>query len=529
MTRPAPPRDDLIPLAAGSGTHGEATGGVIPGETADDLIPIVPAVRLSPGVRALFVGLRVAGVIILVSFAPGAGVVALVGLVAYVLVRTRVETTTIIAVYALALLLVPSRYTLGVYAVTVAMLVGFVASVLWVYDRLLHGRRHLGRQPRVRFAVEAFFFANLASYIVMNLGRTPAVELQSADRNLVVTMVLFGVFLALADGVPTLEGIRRVLGTLVVGGAVIAVVGMMQHLWRVDVGAFLRPPAFTVEGTDTFIYQRAGLSRVAGTARHPIEFGVSCALIMPLCAYFVAHARGRVTRLASGATAVALMFALLFALSRSALLAVAVAALVMLPTWSRTQRAQMVGGTLGVLVLLRLTFPMVMATLGDLIAGSAGTPSVNSRRNAIDLGLDLWARRPIFGHGIGAELRLPVIVDNQYIVTLVESGIVGLVTFVGVGVAGVLTARRIRRATADPQIRDLAQALVAMMATTAVAGFGLNVLRFPMTAGLFFIAAGCLAALARVTSEPVTVREDAGDVAGEPPERMATAPVPAVR
>jgi hypothetical protein len=65
---------------------------------------------------------------------------------------------------------------------------------------------------------------------------------------------------------------------------------------------------------------------------------------------------------------------------------------------------------------------------------------------------------------------------------------------------GIATARRARRSTNDPALQALAQSLVAVIAVVALGGFGLNVLRFPITAGLLFAGIGASGAVLRIAT-----------------------------
>jgi hypothetical protein len=70
-----------------------------------------------------------------------------------------------------------------------------------------------------------------------------------------------------------------------------------------------------------------------------------------------------------------------------------------------------------------------------------------------------------------------------------------LLLVIGTGVVG---GRRVRKITSHESTADLAQALVASTAAVALGGFGLNIIRFPMTAGVLFLSVGSVGALLRL-------------------------------
>jgi O-antigen ligase len=162
------------------------------------------------------------------------------------------------------------------------------------------------------------------------------------------------------------------------------------------------------------------------------------------------------------------------------------------------------------LLVLPLFVPGVFGTIGELLTGQEGTGSLETRGNATEIGLNLIGDKPWFGHGFSVSGISPIIIDNQYLVTGLELGLVGLVAFLWLMGTGIVNARRARRLTDDASLRDLGQSFVAMIAAVALGGFGLNVLRFPLTAGLLFVGVGGAGALLRIVASTDRVDEEAG-------------------
>jgi hypothetical protein len=94
-----------------------------------------------------------------------------------------------------------------------------------------------------------------------------------------------------------------------------------------------------------------------------------------------------------------------------------------------------------------------------------------------------------------------VVIDNQFLVTTIETGVVGLLALLTAIALGILSARRARLLSGDESTRDLAQSVIAMIAAIALGGFGLNIVRFPMTAGILFVGIGAAGALLRFERE----------------------------
>ena len=75
----------------------------------------------------------------------------------------------------------------------------------------------------------------------------------------------------------------RVLRTLVVAVAVMAVVGLLQFRSGIDLAELVnRIPGLHENADLVSIQDREGFRRPAGTATHPIEFGCVIAMALPL-------------------------------------------------------------------------------------------------------------------------------------------------------------------------------------------------------------------------------------------------------
>jgi hypothetical protein len=465
-----------------------------------------------PSGVAVVVAARLIAAALLAWLVPVAGLFALAALVFMWALRSRVDATSVLIVYALALWLIPSRYTVGPFAVTGAMAIAFLAILLWAYGRSLpESRVAHGPSPTNR-AVLFFLAVTLIGYLAVMARPIAELDQRSADRNLAVLVGLCGLAAAICDNVHTKRYMNRFLAVIVAGATLVAIIGFLQYFARFDVAQYLHPPGFTSTGEEAFIYQRAGFRRVAGTARHPIELGVALAATLPLALHLAAYSRTLVGRNASRIATLVIVGAIPLALSRSAVLSTALVALLLLPTFSPQRRLTVLGAAAVLLLLMPLFVPGIFGTMGKLLQGKEGTGSLQTRGDATEVGLDLIGDKPFFGHGFAPAVGpSPVIIDNQYLVTGIEEGLLGLAALGAVIFTGIATGRRARRLSNDPELRDLGQSFVAMIAAVALGGFGLNILRFPITAGLLFVGVGCAGALLRIVSS--------AEASGAEPER----------
>jgi O-antigen ligase len=88
--------------------------------------------------------------------------------------------------------------------------------------------------------------------------------------------------------------------------------------------------------------------------------------------------------------------------------------------------------------------------------------------------------------------------DDQYLNSLIEIGIVGLAALLILFFTGWHLARASRKASADPEVRDLAQCVAASVAVIIVGFATFDALYFPMAAGLTFLMLGCAGAMWRI-------------------------------
>jgi O-antigen ligase len=105
---------------------------------------------------------------------------------------------------------------------------------------------------------------------------------------------------------------------------------------------------------------------------------------------------------------------------------------------------------------------------------------------------------PISGRGFGTFLPSYHILDNQYLMTAIEAGLLGVTALVLLLLTGVFTARGVRRRIKDPDARDLAQCLAASAAVAVCTFATYDELSFPMSTGLTFLVLGAIGALWRM-------------------------------
>lgn len=408
----------------------------------------------------------------------------------------RDGATSLLTGFAVVLCAVPASYAIAGAGsfVTLPLLVGVTCSAAWAARQTIEERFGVGPQP-VRVVLVAYLVSTLLSFAAASGRAATGAEASAADRGVVVAVSLVGVALLTADGVRSRQRLDHLLRALVVLGAGVATVGILQFLFGYDVTASLRLPLLTPRETGyEAITARSGFNRVAGTTLHPIEFSVVLTMLLPVAVHVAHHAGLR----RWWAPVALLAAAIPMSVSRTGTVGVIAVGLLTIPTWSPTRRRRAAVAGAAFLLSMKLVFPGLIGSIRALFTGFADDPSIASREHDYSYIGTYIAERPWFGRG--AMTFLPDhfdFVDNQYLLSLVETGVVGLLALLAVFFVGMGAARGARHRSTDPVTRDLGQALAASLIVGPVTFATFDFMSFPVARGLSFLLVGCAGALWR--------------------------------
>lgn len=424
--------------------------------------------------------------------------------------RRRADGATIACLFTLTLLIIPARLVLrGLpLSLTPASIVSLFACLCWVcgtFTTTLGVAK--GRTP-ARTGLFVYTVALLAVYGVTTAGFLPADELKLSDHALVLVLASVGIALLVCDGVRGTERLDFLLKVVVAGGAVIGVIGVLQFTVNLDLTKYLILPGlrYTTEGG--IVDARGALRRVASTTGHPIEFGVVCSMLLPLALHFgfQAHERREPAWRWWGCAAIIGM-GLLFSVSRSAVLGVAVVAFVLFCGWPGRRRLQALIVSVGFLALMKVFFSGLLGTLFGLFANMGSDSSVQYRTHRYQIAGDAIARHLWFGHGLGTwYVPKYVAFDNQWIMSTVESGVIGVAAYAAIFLFGIYSALRARYLSTDPGARDLGLTLAACILVPMLTGATFDLLSFSTVTGLTFLFIGVSGSLLRTATEAAATR-----------------------
>ncbi|SDC92426.1 O-antigen ligase family protein [Actinokineospora iranica] len=434
--------------------------------------------------------------------------------------KQQADGATLACVYALAMTMIPAALVLkGMpMAITPGMAIGLVMGVLWFCAQLVTTLGVAKGRNAARTALFLFACSQLATYGYATYGYLPPDELAAADRTLITLLAVISVGIAACDGVRGLARIDRLLKTMVAGATFMAVVGILQFMAGLDLTQYLMPPGLRPNGEMSYVLERSNFRRPAGTAGHPIEFGVVCAMAVPLALHYALRGMDhggphRRWWLCLAILAVASMQSL----SRSAVLALAIAAIFIIPAMTPKRRVRALLGILLFVGAMRVVVPGLVGTLYSLFTSISVDPSAESRRRAVERAGSEIAEHLVLGRGMGTYLPEKYgWLDNQYLGTLVQNGVVGLVLLIFLYLAGMYCAFRARLASKDPRVRDLGVTIAACIAVPGISSATFDLIGFAVATGYTFLLVGVAGALWR------TVQEQPGGVPpllGEPLQR----------
>jgi O-antigen ligase len=408
--------------------------------------------------------------------------------------RARIDAAALLSVMVFLLYSLPAQLIVPemTYAGRPALLVAFALWCWWLIARLNPRLNMLGPQP-MRWIVLLYLISALLSYIGGVQRGLPQMEASAQDFTTILTLEFLGVILIAADGIPNWERFRGVVRVFVWSACFMAFVGILQATLKINVAEYIRLPGLQIKGEIADFQMRGdgGSFRVAGTATHYIEFATVMAMAVPYAIHLAKYASSKRARTAAAVGAALMAAAIPMAISRTGVLALGVALAVMLLLgWNwRTRYNVMLCGVavVGALVVLK---PGLLGTLGAMFSSVDEDPSISGRTEDYEYVAYWFAQRPWIGRGPGTLIPdLYRILDNQWLYTLVTSGIIGVVAFSALHIAGITLAAIAWRRSTRPEDRHICAALISTQVVSLLVSATFDSLSF--TTFSFTLALTC--------------------------------------
>jgi polysaccharide biosynthesis protein PslJ len=417
----------------------------------------------------------------------------------------RIDWQLLLAGLVLVILFIPIRrftfpavlpFELEPYRVVVALiLAGWFASLL--VDRRVRVRRTLLDGPMALVTVA------LAASIAVNPSRVAASH-AAALKSLTFFASFLLIFYFVASVVRERSRVESLVKLLVSGGAIVAVLAIVEYWSGYNAYDDLMGRIAFLE----FHYDDSGLVRTVrrafGPAEHPIALGALLVMLVPLSLYVAKTAGGK----RWWAILLILVLGMLTTVSRTGVTMIVAAGLVLFCLRPR-EGIRLLPLVLVVFVLAQVAVPGSLGTLkyyfnppGGLVAQqqtSEGSCDAGGRIADLGPAFADFSQRPVFGYGYGTRVLrteggTACILDNQWLATLLDAGLAGLIGFFW------LFARFVRRLGREAR-RDrsptgwLPAALTSSVVAYAVGMLTFDAFSFVQVTILLFILLGLGAAL----------------------------------
>ncbi|ANP74094.1 hypothetical protein PA27867_3164 [Cryobacterium arcticum] len=416
--------------------------------------------------------------------------------------RISYDPMVILQVYVIVLIGSPSIYVIGPLgaAGTPATILGVLFLLLWLIGLVTRQNRLL-QATAVHWALAAVCVATVLAFVAGMLRPITAAEVSSAVRGLIMLASWAGVILLVADTMRSRARLASFLRLLVLMGALLACLGIVQFIWGINFIELLHLPGLVANESGGSLYSRSGFPRVSATALHSIEFAAVLGIILPLAVYlaFTATSRRAWQWTQLGLIGVAIPLTV----SRSGMLGLIIGVVFAVCVATNRQRLWMLLVLPVVAVAFRLAMPGLLGTIRELFLDAGQDQSIDGRVRDYEAVEAFFVQSPWVGRGPFTFLpSMYRTLDNQFLGILVEQGVIGLIAFVCLlGTAITLCLVTGLRAN-DRQRRLQAYALAASLTSAAVLCATFDVFGFPMAMGALSLVLGAAAAAWRLRHTP---------------------------
>ena len=395
-----------------------------------------------------------------------------------------------------------------------------VAVILFVWLMAALSDREMRLRPSGLLGPLLIFGLGVVGSLGANPGRVSLYE-TSVVKVLSVLIGFFLIFFLLVNVLRTRESCESALRVLVLGGAVLAVLAIIERKtgWSpfTDLSHYI-PFIKPSEGIEElrgvgYVDEWRGI-RALGSAEHPIALGALLAMLAPIAAGLAV-----VKRQAIWLVCLVLLVMGSFASNARTpvLMLFAWAIMFTILRWSDAKR--FIPFALVAFAMIHLVMPGAMGTLRASLDPTQILAEQNSRPDSnlaagrfADLGpsFDEFGQKPIFGYGFGTRISTgPMantrLLDDQWLGTLLDTGLVGVIGFAW------LLGRYIRRVAAASRLTDVDGAVLAGLASAvfafAIGMFTYDALSFTQVSLVLFALLAIGSALVLAADPVIEVAE----------------------
>lgn len=408
---------------------------------------------------------------------------------------------TVGRIFAFLLFVCPSPYVVVALggSASPAMLLGLGMFVWWTFTRMTRSLSAAHTRQPIRIAVYFMIAGVVASMAAAYARVLPLEESQAPLRGLAIALSFSGVCLFFADGLRTRADVEKVVTALVMGASFVAFVGILQFFTGEIIADMLKLPGLGSVNDVVFISERNGLPRVAGTAYHPIEYAIILCAMWPFALRYSVMQWTRRARIFALVPSVVITAALATALSRTTVVAFGAVLVTMWFTWTARRRFRIAVLSVVSVFVLFIVAPQVPRVLIELFTKADEDISITTRTEDYSSASEFIQSRLFFGRGIKTfDPGRYFFLDNQYLLSLIETGVVGTLTLLALFVTAITLARNVRHTAREQSTRELGQCCVAALVAVLLCFATFDTLSFPMISFTTMAIIGIASALWRI-------------------------------
>jgi O-antigen ligase len=417
--------------------------------------------------------------------------------------RSHVDAASLLVLTIVLIQLLPSRLVVPDLTSVgrPGLLIGLLLAVWWLLAKSHPRLAMVGPQP-MRWAVVVYLLSLMLSYAAGQFRGLPVLEANSADRAMLGALAFMGIVFMTADGVPTRERLDDVQRVLVYCSTFNGLLGIAQFITKKDLTQSIVIPGLTLQGELVGLSDRGagGLIRVAGTTGHYIEFSVVMAMAVPLAIHYARYAARKAERKIFILCALIMASAVPLALSRTGILAIVVAMLCMLPAWNARFRFNVLVMAMGLTAMLSVVRPGLLGTIRSLFSNAENDPSISGRTDDYAIVFKYASERPWLGRGTGTFIpELYRYLDNQWLMTLMNNGWIGIGAMIVLQFSGVILAIIAFRRAENEVDRHLCAAISSVPLIAALTGLTFDSFSFSTFVVVLALQLGAAGAMWRFT------------------------------
>lgn len=332
----------------------------------------------------------------------------------------------------------------------------------------------------------------LAVAIFLFLVRSPQLNVAIEGVRVYIEYIFW--FFVVSNLLVNKRQAQILINWLVALGTIVALHGVYQYIIGVQI------PSSWVDSTESI------RTRVFSIVGSPNVLGSFLVMMIPITVSQVLTAQGRLQKYFYVICLVPMVLSLMFTYSRGAWLAMIGAFFIygLIYNWRILLPLSAVG-----LAALKL-IPGISSRLDYMFSLAYMLSSARAGRIARwNMAIAKLTNHPFTGEGFGrfggavAARHIPssVYVDNFYLKTAAESGIIGLAALLWLYVSGIRCALHSYKVLSDPYLKGLAGGLIASLLGVLLHNTVENIFEVPMMSTYFWLLLGLTAALPHIEAE----------------------------